>query len=60
MADPRYPVVMIGGASVVAAPLEIDAENAEWFRKVLLDPVGRGNATVVVNMASTRSVIRPE
>lgn len=53
MADPRYPVVMIGSASVVTAPPELDTENAEWFRKVLLDALNHGNGTVVVSMAST-------
>jgi anti-sigma B factor antagonist len=53
MADPRYPVVMIGGASVVAAPPEIDAGNAEWFRKVLLHASDRAQATVV-NMTGTQ------
>ena len=53
MADPRYPVVMIGGASVVAAPPEIDAKNAEWFRDVLLHASSRGQATVV-NMTGTQ------
>ena len=54
MADPGYPVVMIGGASVVTAPPELDTANAEWFRKVLLHALGRGNATVVVAMTSTQ------
>jgi anti-sigma B factor antagonist len=53
MADPRYPVVLIGGASVVAAPPEIDTKNAEWFRNVLLYASSRAQATVV-NMTSTQ------
>lgn len=54
MADPGYPVVMIGGASVVTAPPELDTANAEWFRKVLLHALDRGNAAVVVSMTSTQ------
>lgn len=54
MADPRYPVVIIGGASVVTAPAELDTANAEWFRKVLLHALEHGNAAVVVSMASTQ------
>jgi anti-anti-sigma factor len=53
MADPRYPVVMIGGVPVVDAPQEIDAANAECFRKMLLHAACRGHA-VVVNMTATR------
>jgi anti-sigma B factor antagonist len=54
MADPSYPIVMIGGVPVVDAPQEIDAVNAEWFRTVLLHAASCGPATVVVNMAGTR------
>ena len=54
MADPRYPVVMIGGVPVVGAPKEIDAVNAEWFRTVLLQAASSGPASVVVNMTGTR------
>ena len=53
MADPRYPVVVIGGVPVVDAPQELDGENAESFRKVLLHASGRAQA-VVVNMTSTQ------
>jgi anti-sigma B factor antagonist len=54
MADPRYPIVMIGGVPVVDAPQEIDAVNAEWFRTVLLHAASCGPATVVVKMTGTR------
>ena len=54
MADPRYPVVVIGGVPVVDAPQEIDILNAEFFRKTLLRAAYRGQGTVVVNMAATR------
>jgi anti-sigma B factor antagonist len=55
MADPRNPVVMtIGGVPVVDAPQEIDAANAQPFRKILLHTADRGHATVVVNMADTQ------
>jgi anti-anti-sigma factor len=55
MADPRYPVVMIGGVPVVAAPQEIDAANAESFRKILLYAADHVHATVVVvNVTGTR------
>ena len=54
MADPRYPVVMIGGVPVVDAPQEIDAANAESLRKTLLHAASGGQAAVVVNMTGTR------
>jgi anti-sigma B factor antagonist len=54
MADPRRPVVMIGGVPLVDAPHEIDADNAECFDKLLLHAARRGHGTVVVNMTGTR------
>jgi anti-sigma B factor antagonist len=54
VADPRYPVVMIGGVPVVNAPQEIDTANAEWFREMLLPAACRGQGTVVVIMTTTR------
>jgi anti-sigma B factor antagonist len=54
MADPRDPVVMIGGVPVVDAPPEIDVANAEPFREILVHAACRGHAPVVVNMTGTR------
>lgn len=54
MADPGYPVVVLGGVPVVTAPQEIDAANAEWFRAVLLHAARQGHGTVVVNMTGTQ------
>jgi anti-sigma B factor antagonist len=55
MADPSYPIVMIGGVPVVEAPQEIDAVNAGYFRRMLLRAACRGQAAVVVvNMTATR------
>jgi anti-sigma B factor antagonist len=54
VADPRYPVVVIGGVPVVSGPEEIDAANAEWFRKILVHAACRGQPTVVVDMTGTR------
>jgi anti-anti-sigma factor len=53
MADPGYPIVMIGGVPVVEAPPEIDAANAELFRKALLQAASSGHATVV-NLTGTQ------
>jgi anti-sigma B factor antagonist len=54
MADPRDPIVMIGGVPVVEAPQEIDVANAEPFREILVQAACRGHAPVVVNMTGTR------
>jgi hypothetical protein len=37
MPDARYPIEMVNGVPVVAAPAEIDASNAGWLREVLLE-----------------------
>jgi len=50
----RYPIEMVKGVPVVAAPGEIDASNAEWLRTTLLDTAARGHATFVVDMTRTR------
>ena len=54
MAEPRFPVVTIGGVPVVDAPDEIDADNAESFDKLLLHAASCGPRTVVVDMTRTR------
>ena len=54
MADPRDPIVMIGGVPVVEAPQEIDVANAEPFREILVHAASRGHVPVVVKMTGTR------
>jgi anti-sigma B factor antagonist len=54
MADPSYPIAMAGGVAVVEAPQEIDAANAAWFGKVLLQAAFCGHETVVVTMTATQ------
>jgi len=54
MADPMYPVVMIGGVPVVDAPQEIDVANAKPFREILVQAACREHAPAVVNMTGTR------
>jgi anti-sigma B factor antagonist len=49
-----YPIEMVRGVPVVAAPGEIDVSNAGWLRAVLLDAACRGHATYVVDMTRTR------
>jgi anti-sigma B factor antagonist len=53
MADARYPIEMVNGVPVVAAPAEIDASNADWLRAVLLEAACRGHGTFVVDMTGT-------
>ncbi|MGN6176744.1 MAG: STAS domain-containing protein [Streptosporangiaceae bacterium] len=55
MADVRYPIEMVNGVPVVAAPAEIDASNADWLRAVLLEAACREHGTFVVDMTGTRS-----
>lgn len=54
MAGARYPIEMVRGVPVVAAPKEIDASNADWLRAVLLEAASRGQATFVVDMTGTQ------
>lgn len=54
MADSRYPVEMMSGLPVVAAPAEIDVTTADELRWVLLRVAADGHATVVVDMSRTR------
>jgi anti-anti-sigma regulatory factor len=59
MAGGRYPVEIVRGVPVVAAPAEIDARNADWLRAVLLEAACRGHGTFVVDMTGTRFAPRP-
>jgi anti-sigma B factor antagonist len=54
MAGGRYPIEMVRGVPVVAAPEEIDVNNADWLRAVLLEAACRGHSTFVVDMTGTR------
>ena len=49
----RYPIEMINGVPVVAAPEDIDVTNAAWLRAVLLEAAARGHETFVVDMTRT-------
>jgi anti-sigma B factor antagonist len=54
MPGARYPIEMVNGVPVVAAPPEIDASNADWLRAVLFEAAARGHATFVVDMTRTQ------
>jgi anti-anti-sigma factor len=49
-----YPIQVVKGVPVVAAPEEIDITNADWLRSVLLQAADRGNGRFVVDMTRTQ------
>jgi anti-sigma B factor antagonist len=53
MASLEYPIEMVNGVPVVAAPAEIDASNADLLDAVLQEAAARGHATFVVDMTGT-------
>ena len=54
MTGVRYPIEMVNGVPVVAAPPEIDASNAGWLRAALREAAARGHATFVVDITGTQ------
>jgi anti-sigma B factor antagonist len=54
MPDVRYPIEVVNGVPVVAAPAEIDISNADWLRAVLLEAAVRGHARFVVDLTRIR------
>ena len=55
MPDARFPVEVVRGVPVVAAPEEIDITNAEALRSALLRAAAAdGHGTLVVDMTRTR------
>jgi anti-sigma B factor antagonist len=54
MPDGSFPVEVVEGVPVVAAPEEIDITNAEALRSALLKAAANGNGTLVVDMSQTR------
>ena len=54
MPDDRFPVQVVEGVPVLAAPEEIDITNAEALRSALLKAAANGHHTLVVDMTRTR------
>jgi anti-sigma B factor antagonist len=54
MPEVSFPVEMVGGVPVVAAPEEIDITNAGGLRAALLQAAAHGNGTLVVDMSRTQ------
>ena len=54
MPEDKFPVEVVGGVPVVAAPAEIDITSAEALRSALLTAAADGPGTLVVDMTATR------
>jgi anti-sigma B factor antagonist len=54
MPDDRFPVEVLEGVPVMAAPEEIDITNAEALRTALLKVAANGHRTLVVDMTRTQ------
>ena len=54
MPDDSFPVEVVGGVPVLAAPEEIDITNAEALRSALLKAAANGHGTLVVDMTQTQ------
>ncbi len=54
MPEDKFPVEVVQGVPVVAAPEEIDITNAEALRAALLKAGANGYGTLVVDMTRTR------
>jgi anti-sigma B factor antagonist len=54
MRDASFPVEVVRGVPVVAAPEEIDITNAQGLREALHQAAGDGSGTVVVDLTRTR------
>jgi anti-sigma B factor antagonist len=54
MPDASFPVEMVSGVPVVAAPGEIDITNAGELRAALAESAARGPGSLVVDLTRTR------
>jgi anti-sigma B factor antagonist len=54
MQDGRFPVELVTGVPVVAAPEEVDIANAPDLRSALLEAAADGPRTLVADMTRTR------
>jgi anti-sigma B factor antagonist len=52
--DNGFPVEVMAGVPVVAAPEDIDITNADGLRTALLEAAAHGPGTVVVDMSRTQ------
>jgi anti-sigma B factor antagonist len=49
----RYPVLWVGQAAVISAPVEVDVTNAEDVCRCLLAAIGSGARMLVADMTAT-------
>lgn len=54
MHDGTFPVELVTGVPVVAAPEEIDITNAPQLLSALLEAISRGSGTLVADLTGTR------
>ena len=54
MPEDKFPVEVVEGVPVVAAPEEIDITNAEALRSALVTAAADGHGTLVVDMTGTQ------
>jgi anti-sigma B factor antagonist len=54
MRDGRFPVELVGGVPVLAAPEEIDITNAPDLHSALLEAAADGTGTLVADMTRTQ------
>ena len=54
MQDGRFPIEVVDGVPVAAAPEEIDTTNAQELRAVLLEAAAYGHGTLVADLTRTR------
>jgi anti-sigma B factor antagonist len=54
MHDGRFPVEVVDGVPVVAAPEEIDITNAPELREALLEAAAHGHGTLVADLSRTQ------
>ena len=54
MRDASFPVEVVRGVPVVAAPQEIDITNAQGLREALHRAAGDGSGTLVVDLTRTQ------
>ena len=54
MPEDKFPVEVVQGVPVVAAPEEIDITNAGELRRALLESAAHGSGTLVVDLTRTQ------
>lgn len=53
MLSERYPVLWVGQAAVVSAPVEVDVTNADDIVNCLLSTISNGARVLIVDMTAT-------